>query len=218
MKSIFRSVSFLIFMVFLLALSVEIALAKGPPDRVTIEGPRLDTPIEISDVNVLMAFSFFQFEDVNKQIEEPSGPAEGYLITRYIEEAGEMIPWDRLVYYPEWSGDGGIVFVEGLIGPNSTEFDGSWYRASTAGDAAMRQILSLAVTEPVRADSLKAQVAGQASPGARGSVSPAGGESPEARLAELFDLRFMTPIALGLIALGLAVVFRYTRHRANSPL
>jgi hypothetical protein len=118
------------------------ALAKGPPSKVTITGPGVVKEVEIDDPETLEAFSFFQFEDVNQKIEAPEKPGEGYTVTRFILDRDKLIPWDRAIYYPSQNGAAGVVFFEGLIGPNSTEFDGFWYQASSQGDAAMQQIIT----------------------------------------------------------------------------
>ncbi len=140
----FRRLS--VVMVILLALVTppDLALAKGPPDRVTIAGPGLAEPITITDPEVLEAFSFYQFNDLENRVDAPESPGAGYVITRFVMQraAGRMAvePWDRVIYYP--AEPGGYVFFEGLVDPNMwTEGQGHWYRASAAGEAAMRQIL-----------------------------------------------------------------------------
>ncbi|WP_322802068.1 hypothetical protein [Thermoflexus sp.] len=117
------------------------ALAKGPPDKVTIRAPGMSEEVEITDPQLLQAFAFFGFEDIPHPVDPPLHPGEGVVITRYIREGEQRIPWDRLIYYPPRNGAPGVVFLEGLIGPASTPFDGSWYFASPEGDRAMRQIL-----------------------------------------------------------------------------
>ena len=84
MKRLIQTLSLLGFSMLLFAASSDIAFAKGPPDKVRIEGPGLETPLEVDDFDLLMAFSFFQFEDVNQTIDQPQNPGEGYVITRYI--------------------------------------------------------------------------------------------------------------------------------------
>jgi hypothetical protein len=120
------------------------ALAKGPPDKVVITGPGLKAPVEIEDREVLETFSFFQFENSERPIEPPEHPGYGYVVTRFVAESqGEYTAWDRLIYLPNPGGSGGVVFYEGLLGEGmSSEFDGGWYLASAAGDAAMREILT----------------------------------------------------------------------------
>lgn len=116
-------------------------LAKSPPDKVVIRVPGLSREVEITDPQVLPAFSFFGFEDITRRVDPPPHSGKGVIITRYIREGGKWIPWDRLIYYPPRNGASGVVFLEGLIGPGSTQFDGLWYSVSPEGDRAMRRIL-----------------------------------------------------------------------------
>lgn len=118
------------------------ALAKGPPGRVTIEGPGLDGPISITDPDTLMAFAFYMFNDLNRRIEPPGISGEGYTITRYIQTGNTEIAWDSLTYYPNPDG-AGYVYFDGLLSPgSSTEGQGEWYVASVDGEAAMQRILA----------------------------------------------------------------------------
>jgi hypothetical protein len=146
----------------LLLLNATAALAKGPPDKVTIQGPGIAEAIEITDPQTLNAFSFFQFEAVDENnrrgIDEPPNIGEGYLVTRYIERMdGSVRPWDELHYYLTSDGERDYIFLDGLIGDSSTEFDGRWYHASPEGQQVMRQVL---------ADSGVAQLAPQTLPAA----------------------------------------------------
>lgn len=134
-------------------LTTGMVLAKGAPSKVTISGPGLPGEVEITDPKLLQAFSFFQFENIEQRIETPSEPGEGYVVTRYVENGAKLIPWDRAIYYPRRTDELGVVFLEGLIGPSSSQFDGYWYRASQEGDTAMRQILAEHLATPVQATS-----------------------------------------------------------------
>src|SRR5262245_11962277 len=77
------------------------AWAKGPPSKVIIAGPGLAGEVEITDPETLQAFSFFQFENIYRKVDAPPDPGEGYVVTRYIENGLTLIPWDRVIYYPE---------------------------------------------------------------------------------------------------------------------
>jgi hypothetical protein len=120
------------------------ALAKGPPDKITITGPGIAEPIKVTHSNRLYAFSFYQFNDLTRRIESPDiSLSDGYHITRYIEDKGRLIVWDRLTYYLDPAGGPGFIFFDGLdpsIG--STEGQGEWFLSTEEGGAAMRQILS----------------------------------------------------------------------------
>jgi hypothetical protein len=123
-------------------LTYGVALAKGPPSKVTISGPSLAGEVEVTDPDLLQAFSFFQFARVGQTIEPPLKPGEGYLVTRYVQDRGNLRAWDQAIYYPSSKGELGMIFLEGLVGPSRSQFDGHWYRASADGDAAMREILA----------------------------------------------------------------------------
>ena len=120
----------------------SVALAKGPPSKVTISGPGLAGEVEITDPDQLLAFSFFQFENIARKIEPPPTIGEGYVVTRYAQDGTKLVAWDRVIYYPGASGEVGIVFLEGIIGSSASEFDGYWYWASRDGDTVMRKILA----------------------------------------------------------------------------
>jgi hypothetical protein len=120
--------------------------AKGAPSKAVVRGPGLPGPVEIVDPTTLEALSFFVFEQVetnNRHGIDAPAVGEGYEITRYIRQQDtSLVAWDMVHYYPDASGSGGFVFVDGLIGPSSTEFDGKWYPVSPRGDAAMRALLA----------------------------------------------------------------------------
>ncbi|HJS29029.1 MAG TPA: hypothetical protein VJ768_05380 [Anaerolineales bacterium] len=141
MRNILRRFLLLGPVLFAAILGFGVAFAKGPPAKVVIEGPGLETPIEISEALPLMAFSLFQFEDVERPIDPPADSGVGYTITRYILDGEKLTPWDRLVYYPGAEGKPGVVYLEGMLS-GSSEYDGMWYGVSSDGDAAMRSILS----------------------------------------------------------------------------
>lgn len=138
-RKIMRS---LVVVLILSLLTFSSVLAKGAPSQVTISGPGLVGEVEVNDPDLLQAFSFFQFENIYRKIEPPQQPGEGYVVTRYVQDGTQLIAWDRAIYYPGPPDEVGIVFLEGLIGPSASEFDGHWYRASWDGEAAMRQILA----------------------------------------------------------------------------
>lgn len=131
-------------------LTFGVVLAKGAPSKVTISGPGLVGEVEVADPDLLEAFSFFQFENIYRKIETPLEPGEGYVVTRYVQDGTTLRAWDRAIYYPSPAGELGVVFLEGLIGPSASEFDGYWYWASRDGDAVMQQILAEHVATPAQ--------------------------------------------------------------------
>ena len=137
-------------------LTTGVVVAKGGPSKVTISGPGLVGAVEVTDPKLLEAFAFERFENISRRIAAPADPGVGYVVTRYVrdgrypQDAAKLIAWDRAIYYPGSAGEVGVVFLEGLIGPNSNEFDGYWYRATGVGDAAMHQILAERVALPTQ--------------------------------------------------------------------
>jgi hypothetical protein len=108
------------------------AFAKGPPDKVIVQGPGLSGEVEITDPRRLQAFGFFQFEDISQRVDPPSDPGPGYVITRYVRDpARGWIAWNRLIYYPPRGGRPGVVWAEGLS--VTTNYDGFWYAVSAEG-------------------------------------------------------------------------------------
>ncbi len=121
--------------------------AKGPPDQVTISGPGIRGEIVIAHSALLNAFSFYEFNDLNRRMDAPAvTPGEGYHITRYVRQNGggpdDLMVWDTLTYYLNPDGPGYLYFdgLDPSIG--GTEGQGEWYLPSEAGDAAMKQILA----------------------------------------------------------------------------
>lgn len=134
-----------IVIVAVMLIPLRVALAKGPPSQVTISGPGIDGDITIRDMEMLEAFSFYQFNDLERRIDAPVGEiGEGYTIHRWILDNDQetLLLWDTLTYYPAADGRESLLYFDGLnpeIG--STEGQEQWYRPSEAGDAAMVQIL-----------------------------------------------------------------------------
>lgn len=120
--------------------------AKGPPSKVVIMGSGLAAPVEITDAEKLEAFAFGQFELYNQPVELPEGDlGPSYVVSRFMQaENGEMVEFDRLLYYPPAVGHNrGIVFYEGFVDPASdSEYEDHWYAASEAADAAMTVAVS----------------------------------------------------------------------------
>jgi len=118
-------------------------LAKGPPAKAIIEGPGLQEQVEITDVKILQGLSIFGFEDISRPIEEPANLGNGYTVTRYIQDGSKLMAWDRAIYYPGVLGEPGVVFYEGLVGPNMwSEFDGRWYAVTPTGEGMIQEILA----------------------------------------------------------------------------
>lgn len=111
--------------------------AKGNFERIEVRGGGLARPVEIAEPALLGFFSFSEFYKM--EIDPPQVSGEGYEILRY--EGQGPSAWDHLRYYPNAKGTGGYVFYEGLLN-GASEYDGKWYVASQAGDAAFRRVLA----------------------------------------------------------------------------
>jgi hypothetical protein len=138
----------------LILIPLSVALAKGPPEQVTISGPGIDGEITIADSKVLNAFSFYQFNDLTRMLDEPPQvQGEGYKITRWVTQRRQgkhqLFPWDYLTYYPDPAGGPGYLYFDGLdrsIG--STEGQGEWFLASEEGGRAMKEIIASQTAAP----------------------------------------------------------------------
>ncbi len=117
--------------------------AKGPASKITITGPELLEPIEITDANVLAPLSFGVLENSFKHVlAVPDSLGEGYELTRYFsDERGNYTPFDHVHYYPNPSGADGYVYYDGIIN-GSSEYDGDWFRINHNSELVLMGILS----------------------------------------------------------------------------
>lgn len=122
-------------------LLAQSALAKGPPQKITISGGDLPGEIEIiNDESTLNALAMMQLED--HRTLTPDAPenisGDGYLITRYYEvSSGRYVAFDEVRYYPNPDGGRGYLNYVGLVN-GSSEYDGKWFRPSASGEAALQ--------------------------------------------------------------------------------
>src|SRR5689334_25102417 len=127
----------------LAALSAGLALAwpDQPPDRATLSGPGINGTIDITDPQVLAALKLGAMEDLAAgPIAPPQVSGEGYTITRYF---GGDFNFASLRYYPSLSGPSYVYWQDGpKLQGSHTPFDNQWLRATPAGDAAMKQVLT----------------------------------------------------------------------------
>jgi hypothetical protein len=139
-----KTKSLLILLIVALVLA-QTALAKGPPQKVTISGGDLAGEIEITDdETVLNALSMMTLEDYDTlTAEAPEGiSGDGFLITRFYEDPpGRYFPFDQVRYYPDPEGRRGYLFYVGIVN-GSSEYDGMWFRASEAGEAVLIDVLA----------------------------------------------------------------------------
>jgi hypothetical protein len=121
----------------------RVALAKGVADKLMIRGPGLASELEVTDPVVLEALGWgapADFGDRQTLVAPTFGAS--YEIVRFLKEQdGVLRPWDRLHYYPQPAGSRGLIFYDGQLGPDSTEFDGHWFSAEPAAEAVLRCFL-----------------------------------------------------------------------------
>jgi hypothetical protein len=117
--------------------------AKGPAARITITGPGLTGEVVIEDRATLDTLSMAALEDFLAPLTDiPENLGPGYELTRfYQDDNGSYIPFDRVMYYPDRSGQGGYVLYEGIVNGWSGN-DGRWFPARPASDVVMRRVLA----------------------------------------------------------------------------
>ena len=125
----------------------QAALAKGPPQKVTVSGGDLPHEIEITgDEALLNALAMMSLEDY--QTLTPDAPetisGDGYLITRFYEvSSGRYVAFDAVRYYPNPDGGKGYLNYVGIVNGWS-EYDGKWFRPSASGEAALQALIGSA--------------------------------------------------------------------------
>jgi hypothetical protein len=125
----------------LLVVVKDPALAKGPADKVTVNGPGLKREIAITDAQDLQALSMGQLVDFNNPVAAPGEIGPGYELTRYYEDKANFIAFDHVRYHPDPADGRGYVFYIGLVNGWS-EYDGKWFHATTQGEQALQRILA----------------------------------------------------------------------------
>lgn len=113
MKRMLRlSVCFLLAFLFTPA---PVAFAKGAPDKVTITGPGLAAPIEISDPGILDQFNPWdgQFLDKDRTAvtDTPQGTAPYEVLFYFKDAGGELRLFYAFQYLPEPSGMRGRIYL-----------------------------------------------------------------------------------------------------------
>lgn len=131
----------------------QMALAKGPPAKVTISGGDLAEEIEITgDEATLTTLGTMYLEDYETRSDDaPENiSGDGYLIIRFYENAQNPVhytPFDQVRFYPNIDGNAaGYIHYIGLVN-GSSEYDGQWFRASREGQAALENAIAAAQTE-----------------------------------------------------------------------
>lgn len=160
MKSVLHYLS-LFLLLALPALAVP-AAAKGPVDQITIAGPGLNEPVEITDAAILSRFDPWagQFIGTGGPLEWPPdvGDRVPYQAFFYLEDnRGDLQLRYVLYYYPDPAGGRGIIYLPGPGEPYyrinigtiiRNDSDGRWHNAMPAWDELMRDLLRAEEVSP----------------------------------------------------------------------
>lgn len=139
-----------LFCLLLLVSSMSTALAKGPADKITISGPGLSEPIEITDARILEKFSPWGeafFDERQGFLAESPVVDASYQVQFFMRDQGGEL---RLSYIFEYApGDPGYIHLPGK-GDKDYEInkgtimrreDGGWLYASEGWYDLMRNLL-----------------------------------------------------------------------------
>jgi len=133
---------------------VKPVLAKGPVDKITIEGPDLAKPIEIIDPDILNRFDPWggQFIGTGGPLAgPPPNIKEPYLVKFYLEgQHGELILRYMFYYYFNATGRTGSIYLPGPGEPYyqtnagtiiRRKSDGQWHKALPDWDDVMTNVV-----------------------------------------------------------------------------
>lgn len=118
--------------------------AKGAAERIVITGPTLGEEIIVDDAEMTRLLSMGQVEAFGEgEIPEPENLGEEWyeLARQYEPTPGQFQTFDRLQYHPNPDGGRGYIFYVGIVN-GSSGYDNNWYYVTTAGEAAIRRVLS----------------------------------------------------------------------------
>lgn len=144
---------------FLLSLAVlavtNPVMAKGPVDKITIEGPGLAVPFEITDSEILSRFDPWggQFIGTGGPLAGPPPYAkEPYLVKFYLKnQQGDLALRYMFYYYFNSTGTTGYIYLPGLGEPyyqiNTGTIirgtsDGQWHKAIPGWDDIMADVVA----------------------------------------------------------------------------
>ena len=129
--------------------------AKGPPSKVTITGPGLEAPIDLTDPAILEGFSPWdaRFIDWQRGILTSAPPrAPSYDVFFYLQDdVGTFQMIYAVQYVPNAAGEQGYIY---LPGPGERWYsmnigtiiqnghDGKWHYAAPASEAIIQRLLS----------------------------------------------------------------------------
>lgn len=140
---------FLLLSLVLLVLITPV-MAKGPVDKITIEGPDLTKPIEITSPDILSRFDPWMGQFIGTGgplVGPPSNIKEPYLVKFYLEnQQGDLTLRYMLYYYFDPTGGTGYIYLPGPGEPYYQtnagtiirgKSDGQWHKAIPGWDDVM---------------------------------------------------------------------------------
>lgn len=117
------------------------ALAKGEANYLSVTGPGIIHPAIVRDPDLVVALSMAALESVEEVAFPPAWIESAYIVTRGIEENGQVFPFDQVLYVPDPAGGRDYVYYVGIFNGDGP-YDRNWYFASERGQEAMAMILS----------------------------------------------------------------------------
>lgn len=145
-----------LFLLVVFIVLVTPVMAKGPVDKITIEGPDLAKPIEITDPDILSRFDPWagQFIGTGGPLAgPPSNIKEPYLVKFYLENLqGELTLRYMFYYYFNPTGTTGYIYLPGPGEPYYQintgtiirgKSDGQWHKSIPGWD----NVMSAAIVE-----------------------------------------------------------------------
>jgi hypothetical protein len=144
------------------------AAAKGPFARIFITGGNLAQPIVVQDDHLALAFLSLSMLENMQDGGTTQRPADAqtnsYLLERQWMEDDQYQTFDRVSYFPSFSGGPGYIHIlETLIG--TANYDGLWFHTTLAGETALKEVLAgETVTCPVTASEARPEITGSDQP------------------------------------------------------
>jgi hypothetical protein len=130
----------IILLIFTTGFWISPSFAKGPTDKIMIDGPDLNQPIVIDDKELISLLDGIVPGDSNESENPPSEIHSIYVITRSYADGDNVNPFDQLLFIPNLAGERGWIYYVGIVngyGP----YDGNWYQTTENIDDALLRIL-----------------------------------------------------------------------------
>lgn len=138
----------------MLLVLVTPVMAKGPVDKIAIEGPDLTMPIEITSPDILSRFDPWMGQFIGTGgplVGPPSNIKEPYLVKFYLEnQQGDLKLRYMLYYYFDPTGGTGYIYLPGPGEPYYQtnagtiirgKSDGKWHNSIPGWDDVMAEVV-----------------------------------------------------------------------------